>query len=358
MSRTKIAVFVSLSIVGILLTVLLSLWMAFFEPYRRQAVILKELKAAGLLGYAYCCDNPRFPEWFIDLLPTSWADSLKPLEFIEIEPQGDTADFTKIRLITRLPLIEDGIALCQIPVDADLLKALSRHRGITTIFLNNTKIDNETVQHLTGFPKLEGLGLASNAHLTEQGVADLLKRLPKLKFLELIDFPGIDKFEMRAIARHTTLKHLDLRDCLLTDDDLKTLSELKQLHILTLSQMPGITEQGILKLFDNLPELTDFHLKGMSPFSPEAVRKIIADPRLEYLELCDMGLTDAHLKEVVVGALLFSFDISDNPEITDAGLKHLHGIGTLKYLYLNGTGVTQEGINAFKAAQPHCEVIP
>jgi hypothetical protein len=46
-----------------------------------------------------------------------------------------------------------------------------------------------------------------------------------------------------------------------------------------------------------------------------------------------------------------------NTQVSDAGLKHLKGLSRLRYLNLNGTLVTEEGIADLRRAIPGLTVV-
>jgi len=52
---------------------------------------------------------------------------------------------------------------------------------------------------------------------------------------------------------------------------------------------------------------------------------------------------------------LQTLDLAD-AQVTDAGLKHLHGLTQLKVLYFGGTKVTEAGIQELQEALPKANI--
>src|SRR5262245_35822833 len=102
--------------------------------------------------------------------------------------------------------------------------------------------------------------------------------------------------------------------------------------------------------FNSCPKVTDAglaHLVGM--------------PKLEDFSLIEEGggmvITDAGLVYVGQMKRLKVLALSWQPQITDAGIHHLHGLANLEDLSIQGTSVTVDGLQRLCAALPDCRML-
>ncbi|MCI0335507.1 MAG: hypothetical protein L0228_20055 [Planctomycetes bacterium] len=102
--------------------------------------------------------------------------------------------------------------------------------------------------------------------------------------------------------------------------------------------------------FNSCPNVTDAGL-----------RHLVDLPKLESLSLIEEGggmvITDAGLQHVGRMEQLRCLWLLNMPQITDAGLAHLHGLTRLKRIMIRRTGVTGEGLKQFYKALPDCHVV-
>jgi len=85
------------------------------------------------------------------------------------------------------------------------------------------------------------------------------------------------------------------------------------------------------------------------------VRKAAQLTTLVGLRLTGTGVTDACLLPLQGHPYLATLDLYST-SVSDAGLAHLAGLNALKWLTIDGGGVTQQGVNALRSALPKCEV--
>lgn len=86
------------------------------------------------------------------------------------------------------------------------------------------------------------------------------------------------------------------------------------------------------------------------------MREIAKCQTLQGLNFYDNGVTDRDLEELRTMPNLKHLELSGNDRITDAGLVHLASIKSLRKLGLQGTGVTQQGVNELEAELPNCYI--
>lgn len=262
------------------------------------------------------------------------------------------------------------------------------------------KITDAGLKHLSGLQKLRVLrirGFRQSLPLTEAGFA----HLRDLKNLEVFTLAGkvlTDPFGDESLAHlkgWTKLKHLDLRDTLITDSSFDTLKNFPNLRYLAISgtlirdaglanlkhfqqleelrlgwataggsrqgqrYVPQVTD-AVIEQFKSLPKLRRVVLERPGPGLTDAGLKTLGDLHLEVLQpensssaalfLVGPGITDSgliHLKEL---AKLDGLSLN-NTQVTDAGLMHLKDIPGLEKLDIGGTQsrLTDAGLAQLKA---------
>ena len=95
--------------------------------------------------------------------------------------------------------------------------------------------------------------------------------------------------------------------------------------------------------------------------------KTMSDPALAHLEgmpelekmQAEFGakFTDAGMKSLATIPTLKTVVVRDS-EITDEGLMTLARLPNLSFVNITGTKVTPEGRKAFEAAKPDCKILP
>jgi Leucine Rich repeat len=209
--------------------------------------------------------------------------------------------------------------------DADLehVRGLPR---LQTLNLSLTGVTDEGLVNLRGLDRLRTLNLAGSK-VTSQGLVHLTD-LPELRELRLWG-DGIDDAALEHIGAITSLTQLDLSGTQVTGSGFKHLAAIPRLRVLYLHWAPVGDEA-----MESLKELT----------------------RLDQLCLDETLVSDKGL--VHVGELyeLEMLHIASKAEVTDAGLKHLHGLDRLKELQIRPGQITEAGLSKLKAAIPQVEI--
>lgn len=132
------------------------------------------------------------------------------------------------------------------------------------------------------------------------------------------------------IAALPDVKSLNLANTAITDAGLKELGKLKKLKFLYLFNT-AVTDAGAA------------HLQAL--------------PRLEVLCLDQTQITDIGLRSLEELPRLEKLHVHSNSPITDAGLESLKKHTRLFELRVGGSGITEKGLAALKAALPDCNVV-
>ena len=172
--------------------------------------------------------------------------------------------------------------------------------------------------------------------LSETQISDT--ELPKLTRLTKLEFLGLGAGNH---APRVTFRGLAA---------LKSLSRLKELHLLSLRRNGGTLD--VLANFSELAKLTLYkcevadgdltHLHGLS--------------KLEELRLCGTQVSDAATKYLASMASLRILHL-DGTAITDAALENLAKLERLQELWLDGTRVTIAGVKKLQITLPDCKIV-
>ena len=158
-------------------------------------------------------------------------------------------------------------------------------------------------------------------------------KLPNLRQLELAQ-TAVTSEGLRALESAPSLQELTLMGPQFDDKTLEILKRLRNLRQLAIHG-GSVTDEGLKHLID-YPVLESFVVSA-SPIPRDAP------------QITDNGL--AHVSKTKISRLFIS-----RAAITDAGLKHLETMKTLRSLTLNDTDVTTEGLESLKKALPALRV--
>ncbi len=219
-----------------------------------------------------------------------------------------------------------------------------------------------------------------NGMLTTKG-ANRLKEFPELRLLFLRD-SFIDDSVYEAISDLPNLSSLFIAGSRVGDSGLLHVAKLPKLQQLELSQT-AVTPDGLLVL-ENAPSLRELNLMGRQ-FDDKSLENLKVVRSLRELSIHGGSISDEGLKHLCDFPVLETFAVSCQElpgqasqitdkgmesiaktkisrlfiarvAITDAGLKHLESMTTLRSLTLKDTDVTTEGLEALQKALPALRV--
>lgn len=131
-----------------------------------------------------------------------------------------------------------------------------------------------------------------------------------------------------------------------TDATLANLKKVAQIGALDVFDATRCTDAGFGHL-KALPGLRKLSL-GKSAVGGLSAKALGECKELRYLYLAGSGLTDTELTGLKGLTLLEWLDISDNPQVTDAGVTTVKGLERLQSLNLSKTALTDKGLAALK----------
>lgn len=234
-------------------------------------------------------------------------------------------------------------------------------------------ISDAGVLHLSGQTELTQL-LFQDAAITAAGMQHLklMTNLEELGFWRctLLTDEGFDH-----VTKMTSLKRLDLRRCAkLTDGTLKRISHLHSLELIDFGNVPSITDAGLetiselvkLKYLGTVnTSITDFtpvrnfvelELINVPPkFGDDQLRHLKGLSKLTNIGLDGTRVTDEGMEFIGSMKHVRWLAIRDTA-VSDAGLASLKELPLLSYLHLEGTKVTDNQIADLKTILPNCVV--
>ena len=280
-------------------------------------------------------------------------------------------------------------------IDNNSLRHVGRLTGLRILNLNYTKITDAGIEHLSRLKKLRVIWLSAfGVHEKGFGVGDkamkVLATLPRLEWIDL-RLSKVGDVGLAELAKLKSLRYLGLAGTKITDAGLVHLKRLPHLRFLTLDgrgEKSKITDEG-LKIVGGLRELwrldlnatkvTDkglVHLRGLTRLkwlciddtkvteaglkhlkpltslehlrlyiniTDEGAGHLAKVPSLRHLN-CHLQVSNQGLAELAKLPHLESLDLAWESTVTDAGLRHLAGKKSLKWLHIQGPPITDAGL--------------
>ncbi|PYT25999.1 MAG: hypothetical protein DMG57_23130 [Acidobacteria bacterium] len=260
---------------------------------------------------------------------------------------------------------------------------------VTAVHLAGTWVTDTELLDIVRLPKLERLDLA-HTRISDEGL-QYCKPAKQMKELNLFYAEQITDRGITAIKDWKKLTSLNLHGTRISDGALEILGGLPQLEVLDIAYTP-FTDNGL----DALVPLTALRQLsiGRSKLSQNAIEVLRLFPTLEYLDVggphpgpggyratsglpMDDNLPRAisGLKQLRVLKLSYSQIAADGlstlvaldqvnklsllgcPRVDDRALAALAKWKSLKYVDVQETGTTQEGIEALKKARPEIQIL-
>jgi hypothetical protein len=272
--------------------------------------------------------------------------------------------------LARIPKLIN-LRLYKVAVGDTGVAALKAAPNLSSLDLSSTLITGEALVSISGFAKLGSLNVTGTA-VSAEGFA-ALQKLKTLRVIHAVRLKSFTPDMLPAIARISGVTYLSLS---FNDLDASIAglagSKVEQLSVISTK----LTDAGGVTL-GQLTELSSLSANGEKIGDP-TIAAIATLPKLRLLQIPDTAVTDAagpHFAKIkkldtlwidrtvigdefllhLAGLPLTTLSLADT-KISDAGLKSLQNIKTLKSLNVTKTGVTAEGVAALEAALPGIKV--
>jgi hypothetical protein len=172
---------------------------------------------------------------------------LEALDISDIRPDSGTLDLSRLKKLKRL-------------------RFSMRHEVDKTrkpYEVTSRTLQDSDLACLSGLTELEHLSLVGRG-LTDAGLAHLAP-LTKLKYLQFSGGPGLTDEGLQHLTRMRRLDSLTVLDCRIGKRGLQYLYPLKTLHIIRLHSTLPISDQAVLRLRTELPNLQALTLMPWEP---------------------------------------------------------------------------------------------
>lgn len=262
---------------------------------------------------------------------------------------------------------------------------------VVTVNLRGAWINDAQMIELARMPDLERLDL-SHTRISDEGMLNL-KPAPKIKDLKLFYSEWITDQGMTAIKGWKHLKRLDVRGTRVSDGTVEIVSQIPGLEALDIAHTE-VTDVGLeslitlinlkelavgrgrlsnngLVMLRMLPTLTLLDLSGARPSSPDSPRggggglgipeetlKAMAELKeLRTLYLGFSSIAPDQLRTLAVLEKVEKLGLQGCSRVDDTALAELSKWKGLKYLDLQETKVTDQGLAELRQAKPNLKII-
>jgi internalin A len=242
---------------------------------------------------------------------------------------------------------------------------IARLPKLQRLDLSHTRITDEGMLHLKPASQIEDLNLYYAEWVTDQGMM-AIKNWKKLKRLN-VRGTRISNGTLEIVSHMPQLEALDISNTQITDNGMDMLITLTSLKELSLGQ--GRVRAGDLGFLRVLTTLTSLDIGGAQPTPPDMGGRKIEHPpapplpentikamaelkELRVLKMGSTGVSTADLKALSVLQNVEELGLEQCPRVDDAALAELLRWKSLKYLDLQDTKVTEQGVAALRKTKP------
>jgi Leucine-rich repeat (LRR) protein len=265
--------------------------------------------------------------------------------------------------------------------------------NVVAVNLRGTWVDDVEMVDLAKLPKLQKLDL-SHTRISDEGMLNL-KPATQIQDLNLYYSEWITDQGISAIKNWKNLKHLDVRGTRISNGTLEIVSHMPQLESLDISNTQ-VTEDGMdalialtslkqlsigqgrlngdLGFLRMLPTLVSLDIGGAKPTPPDmgggrrgaapvqplsqnTMQALLELKNLHQLRLGFSGITAPELKQLSALQGIEKLGLQECPRVDDAAAAELASWKGLKYVDLQGTKVTDAGVDALRKAKPGLVVL-
>ncbi|MDZ4688912.1 MAG: hypothetical protein SH850_27870 [Planctomycetaceae bacterium] len=251
------------------------------------------------------------------------------------ELRVDGGEFTDQGVIALRPLQSLRVLVMnQVRLSPEGWAELANHPLLEELWILQSNITDEGMLTLSRCVKLKTVVL-NQVPISDAGLA----QLSRVEGLEHLNLAGcsISGVAFRGVGGGSnafmSLQQLHIRQCPLDERGAAIISQMKNLRVMDLGEMPRMQDIGLIKMIKPLKQL-------------------------EYLDIsADTGLTSFALSALVGHEALENLNLIGCAGIDDSGLKHLVKCRNLKKIHLHGTRCTARGAFALKAELPDLEIV-
>ncbi len=242
---------------------------------------------------------------------------------------------------------------------------IARLPKLQRLDLSHTRITDEGMLHLKAASQIEDLNLYYAEWITDQGMT-AIRNWKKLKRLD-VRGTRISNGTLEIISHMPQLEALDISNTQITDNGMDMLITLTNLKELALGQ--GRVSAGDLGFLRVLTTLTSLDIGGAKPTPPDmgdrkvdrpavqplptnTIKAIAELKELRALRMAYTGVSTADLKALSVLGKVEKLGLEECPGVDDTAVAELVNWKSLKYLDVQDTKVSEQGVAALRSARP------
>ncbi len=248
--------------------------------------------------------------------------------------------------------------------DSELLE-LTRLPALRRLDLSHTRISDEGLLHLKPCKNIEHLDLFYAEQISDQGM-NAIKEWRGLKHLN-VRGTRIADGTLAVISKLPALESLDLANTAITDNGLDHLVSLTHLKHLSLGRSRlSETATSVVRLLNTLESLDLSGPRAVNRnqrssagnLPPETVDAIAELSGLRVLRLGHLPVDAPALRVLVTRLLkLEKLGLEACSKVNDAALKELEAAKSLRYLDVQETAVTRQGVASLRASHPGLAIL-
>jgi Leucine-rich repeat (LRR) protein len=254
--------------------------------------------------------------------------------------------------------------------DVELID-IAKLPNLQKLDLSHTRISDEGMRNLKPAKQIRDLSLLYSEQITDQGMT----AIKEWKFLKRLQLRGtrVSNGTLEIVSHMPELEALDIANTQITENGMEYLIALTGLKELSLGR--GRLSEADLSFLRMLPSLTELDLSGAKPLPPDvnikAHRRIPPTPvmptktlealgelkNLRQLKLGYSGISPVDLEELGKLPYIEKLGLEACPRVNDEAAAKLARWKSLKYVDLQETHVTSQGIAMLRRAKPGIQIL-
>jgi internalin A len=246
------------------------------------------------------------------------------------------AGLANLEALTKLRSLE----IRDMPTPGGTLGRLKAMPQLAELKLVRTDITNSEASQLVGLESMRWLCITRSGELRSDDdvvlsdgavLAAVLKSMPNIVEIDIIDYPGIGDTALQGIAALKSLKRLKLSGTTVTNAGLRQIAAITALNELEISH-------SVRSFFDVSRNV----VLDRSPIGDNGMKYLKGLTKLRVLNLDDTDITDNGLEEL--RGLVELRQIYLPGDITDMGIKHLGNMRNLEVIRMPGRKITAKSV--------------
>lgn len=221
----------------------------------------------------------------------------------------------------------------------DSLQVIKDIRGLKSLIMKDSYVDDETLKNLKEAKNLTTLSLEGCKNFTSKGLAELADL--NLRIINLVD-TELDDEGVKELSKIKTLRRIHFDKTDITDDAFEILKDNKNIFDITITRCQNITKEGLEKIATNWPNLKYLDISDLN-LTSEDLTPLHKLTKLRTLAVIYLPITDEDTKWISQNKDLFKLGIG-KCDITDKGIEELTKLPITAFALYECDKVTKKAI--------------